>query len=126
MVELVKSWGSIESYYNGLAATFAPASHMANLAGAVSRSCYARALFAWTSMLDLCVTQNPATYPYSGPILRITPPPDGSILFRYEDTWEREKQWSRLVPGEAGFATLEHFLSQLGWFDKTGQSRMPN
>jgi hypothetical protein len=74
-----------------------------------------RALFAWTSIPDLCIVQVPCTYPYDGPFLRISPQSDGSIAFRFIDTPFESKQWHRVVIEEDAFRRLERFIDQLHW-----------
>jgi hypothetical protein len=37
-------------------------------------------LHAWTSMFDLCLTQVPTTYPYDGPMVKVSPVPDTDLL----------------------------------------------
>lgn len=43
------------------------------LARQIEQSPLAMGLFAWTSMFDLCIAQTPVSYPYYGPLLRISP-----------------------------------------------------
>ena len=116
MSVLVKPWDAIQGHYASVALRVPSARHMEQLVVAIRGSRYVEGLFAWTSMFDLCIVQTPATYPYQGPLLRVSPNEDGELLFRYEDTPDKSKQWQRSVPGDAGFAMLEHFFTQLGWF----------
>jgi hypothetical protein len=82
---------------------------MLRLVEQVEASQYARALYAWTSMHDLCIVQN------DGPYLRISPLFEGTIEFRYIDTPVFEKQWRRLVREDDAFQRLESFIDQLHW-----------
>ena len=118
---LVRPWESIEAHYESVASRSAGGAHMVGLVRAIRQSSYSCGLYAWTSVLDLCIVQTPVDYPYAGPHLRISPQQGGTLDFRYLDTPDATKQWRRLVPGEAGFATLQQFLGQLGWF--AGEAR---
>jgi len=81
----------------------------------ISESPLAIGLFAWTSMLDLCIAQVPATHPYNGPYLRISPIQGGRLEFRYFDTMVRRKQWSREVEAADAVRRFNLFISQLCW-----------
>lgn len=89
---------------------------MHELVRAIEASRYKDGLFGWTSANDLCIVQTPVTYPYDGPVLKISPASDGQLEFRYIDTHIKDKQWHRLVDGPAAFARLENFIKQLHWF----------
>lgn len=116
MSVLIQPWEAIEQFYVRMADRASAAPHLAQLVAAIRKSRYVSGLYAWTSMLDLCVVQTPATYPYHGPLLRISPVGSDALEFRYEDTSDKSKQWHRTVSGGSGFARLEHFIAQLGWF----------
>lgn len=75
-----------------------------------------RSLLGWTSMHDLCIVQTPVSYPYDGPYLRISPLQNGTIEFRYIDTYFKDKQWHRVVSEDAAFERLVGFTNQLHWF----------
>ena len=81
-----------------------------------------QALFAWTSMHDLCVVQTPVSHPYDGPYLRISPLFNGTIEFRYIDTYVKEQQWRRVVSEDAAFERLLGFTDQLHWFTRPNAS----
>ncbi len=89
---------------------------MLSLVTEIIQSKYKIGLFAWTSMHDLCITQQQVDYPYDGPYLKISPLFDGNIEFRYIDTNIESKQWYRVVKEEKAFLRLEKFLNQLKWF----------
>jgi len=72
------------------------------------------ALFGWTSMFDLCIQQTDAP-PCSGPYLKVSPLPLGSVEFRYIDTAVQTRQWHREVPPDAVTARFRAFLEQLHW-----------
>lgn len=84
------------------------------LASHIAESPLANALFGWSSMSDLCVQQSDVE-PYSGPFLRVSPQSDGMVEFRYHDTANTNRQWSRLVPPEGVIGRFEAFLDQLHW-----------
>ena len=88
---------------------------MQYLVSAIEASVLAGGLFAWTSMMDLCITQTPVEYPYNGPYLRISPKSDGTLEFRYVDTWDDRKQWHRIVPEDKAFERLQRFVADLHW-----------
>jgi hypothetical protein len=112
---MTRPWADIEDYYRQLAERSAPAKGMLRLVERIRSSTYVRALFAWTSIPDLCIVQVPCTYPYDGPFLRISPQSDGSIAFRFIDTPFESKQWHRVVIEEDAFRRLERFIDQLHW-----------
>jgi hypothetical protein len=89
---------------------------MVQLVQQIEASRYARGVWAWTSMTDLCLAQMPAIDPHPGPYLRILPLPDGNIEFRYFDTYVKERQWHRVVKADEAFSKLEQFFDQLHWF----------
>lgn len=63
----------------------------------ISSSGLSAGLYAWTSMFDLCITQVPATYPYDGPFLKVSPLPDtNKVEFRYIDTRVKQQQCTEL------------------------------
>ena len=75
-----------------------------------------KGLFGWTSMLDLCIVQTEVSYPYDGPLLRLSPVSDHQIEFRYIDTHDKAQQWHRTVDAEQALPRLIKFLDQLRWF----------
>jgi len=90
---------------------------MLKLIREIEASPYVNGLFAWKSMHDLCIVQTPeVSYPYDGPLLRISPRLDGQVEFRYIDTLIEENQWFRVVDGANAFDRLERFIEQLHWF----------
>jgi len=118
---MTRTWESIRFHYTDLLAhqepeSTVPFSAMLNLVTSIEHSRYASGLCPWVSMHDLCITQTPVVYPYHGPLLKISPTPDGNLNFRYIDTISEQHQWHRVVVPEHGFSRLEHFLEQLHWF----------
>ena len=67
-------------------------------------------------MFDLCIAQTPVSYPYDGPLLRISPVGENQIEFRYLDTRKEDKQWHRTVDAGVVLPRLIKFLDQLRWF----------
>jgi hypothetical protein len=91
---------------------------LAALARRIDTSQLAAGLFAWTSLFDLCIVQGPVSYPYNRPFLRLSPVSGDQIEFRYVDTWNEAKQWSRKVDCAQVGSRLLNFLDQLRWFPK--------
>jgi hypothetical protein len=112
---MIVPWNEISDRYREAVEAGANARGMLRLVEQIEASDYARALYAWTSMHDLCIAQVPCTYPYNGPYLRVSPRFDGTIEFRYIDTAIEERQWHRLVNEEDAFRRLELFMDQLHW-----------
>lgn len=112
---MIVPWSEISNRYREVVESGANARGMAQLVEQIEASPYAQALYAWTSMHDLCIVQVPCTYPYNGPYLKISPRFDGTIEFRYIDTAIEERQWHRLVNEEDAFRRLELFMDQLHW-----------
>jgi hypothetical protein len=109
--------------YADLVGSGLPLENMLSLVGYIEQSHFST-LFGWSSMHDLCISQVPATYPYNGPYLRISPQRGGTVEFRYIDTPIKEKQWSRIVTGNAAFERLVSFANQLHWFTSTVSPNM--
>ena len=115
------TWESVRSYYadrftkQGPDGTL-PLDAMLDLVSSIEHSRYACGLYPWTSMHDLCIAQTPVVYPYQGPLLKISPTPDGNLDFRYVDASSEQQQWHRVVAPGHGFSRLEQFLEQLHWF----------
>jgi hypothetical protein len=93
---MTQPWGSIRARYSQSVAGGLRLSAMVRLTEQIE-GCKLRALFGWTSMHDLCIVQTPVSYPYDGPYLRISPLFNGTLEFRYIDTYVRERQWRRVV-----------------------------
>jgi hypothetical protein len=110
-----RSWDEIEARYRESVDAGVSGGGMLRFVEQIKGSSYARALHAWTSMHDLCIVQVPCTYPYDGPYLCIAPRFDGTIEFRYIDTYVASKQWHRVVKEEDAFGRLERFMDQLHW-----------
>jgi len=89
---------------------------MKDLVTHLEHSGRAASLYGFTSMFDLVISQTPPAHPIMPPHLRISPRPDGTLEFRYIDTYRADEQWQRTVAGPEGVARLEHFFDQLRWF----------
>jgi hypothetical protein len=111
MQTMTKPWADIEASYRGRDEV----AGMLRLVEQVRASPYEPALHAWTSMHDLCIVQVPCTHPYDGPYLRVSPRFDGTIEFRYVDTYIENKQWHRVVNEHDAFQRLERFMQQVHW-----------
>jgi hypothetical protein len=119
---MAKSWSEIKRHYEHWAAS-PEFGGMIQLVEDIETSPYAQGIWAWTSMLDLCVAQMPVTDPLRMGYLRISPLHDGNIEFRYLDTAIEDRQWHRVVPAPEAFARLERFFHQLNWFGRTSEAR---
>ena len=74
----------------------------------------------WQSMYTLCVVQIPVAYPYEGPRLQIEPRSNGSVEFRYVDTYIQKRMWTRVEPADRVIERFRKTMIQLGWFtDRT-------
>jgi hypothetical protein len=89
---------------------------MEMVARRISQSPLAKGLFAWTSMFHLCIVQIPVSFPYDGPLLRLSPVGEDRIEFRYVDTLEQARQWQRTEAAAQALPRLINFLDQLRWF----------
>src|SRR5262249_10954277 len=112
---MIRPWSEIRSYYEQLGA---PLQGMLRLVEQIEGSRYANGINGKTSVCDLCITQLQQTPNRDGPCLRISPQGDGTLEFRYFDTYVRERQWSRMVKEHEGFSRLERFFDQLRWFPR--------
>ncbi len=97
---MTKPWAEIDRFYSERAARGPAFAAMHALVRQTCESRYAAGIHAWTSAWDLCIVQTEVNYPYDGPYLRISPHQDGTLEFRYVDTYLKDKQWVRVVPGE--------------------------
>jgi hypothetical protein len=113
---MVRPWENIKESYTKLVQGGLPLHSMLQLVIEIEHSKFASGLHAWTSMHDLCIVQVPVTFPNYYPYLRISPKTDDRLEFRYIDTLIKNRQWTRTVEGERGFARLELFIRQLNWF----------
>jgi hypothetical protein len=114
---MITPWNEIRSFYEELVAHGLPLQAMVRLIEQIEASRYARGLYAYTSMHDLCVTQVPEISTIqNSPYLRISPLSDGNIEFRYLDTHIESRQWHRVVGEDEAYQRLERFVDQLHWF----------
>jgi hypothetical protein len=114
---MVRSWSELKRQYEDYVVSLSELRGMIQLIEDIEASPYARGIWAWTSMHDLCVAQMPITDPLrAAPYLRISPLRDGNIDFRYVDTAIKDRQWHRVVPVGVAFSRLERFFHQLHWF----------
>ena len=115
---MIKPWTDIRAFYQQLVAAGAPLEAMVRLVEEIEASRYAKGVHGETSMHDLCVTQAASSAYPDGPYLRISPRFDGTIEFRYIDTYVHEKQWHRVVREDDAFQRLVGFFDQLRWFGR--------
>jgi len=119
---MTRPWEEIRRHYQELVDEGMELHAMLELVKKILSSSYVKGLFAWTSMHDLCIVQQEATYPYEGPYLRISPLFNGKIEFRYIDTAVKDKQWKKIVNENDAFSQLESFIEQLHWFVKENKN----
>jgi hypothetical protein len=77
---MTKPWSEIARFYGQIDTPCGRA--MLALVSTIQGSRYVAGLFAWTSMMDLCIAQTPVEYPYHGPYLRISPISPDTVEFR--------------------------------------------
>lgn len=94
-----------------MGATFEPT---AELVRQIERSELRSRLFAWTSVLELCVVSVPVAYPYSGPYLSVQPIGD-AVCLRYVDTGDTSRQWTLTVQARDAYAALRVFCREMCW-----------
>ena len=111
-------WKDIAAYYRDLVDRGVQIQGMLHLTEQIESSRYAGGVFGKTSMHDLCIMQTAIGGFPEGPYLRISPRFDGTIEFRYVDTYVRTKQWHRVVKDDEAFGRLVGFFDQLHWFAK--------
>jgi hypothetical protein len=112
-------WPSIVARYAQYRGDSPSIHAVGELASHIARGPLAEALYGWTSMFALCVTQQEVTYPYAGPLLRVSPQLDGQVEFRYLDSPNHEQQWVRAEPADEVVARLHSFLRQLRWVSES-------
>jgi len=117
-VLMTKPWPEVLAHYVGHNGDRRSIRALAMLARRISEGPLSAGLFAWTSMFDLCIVQTEVTYPYNGPLLRVSPVSENQLEFRYEDTWDKAKQWHRTIDAEDAMPQLLRFLDQLRWFPR--------
>lgn len=95
MQMMTQPWPQIVARYEDYKGEQRSIRALETLVRQISRSPLAKGLFAWTSMFDLCIVQTPVSYPYNGPLLRISPIEKDQMEFRYFDTRKEAAQWRR-------------------------------
>ena len=111
-----KPWPDIVEHYQQYTGDDPAIRALQKLSERVAGSPLASGIFGWTSMFDLCIAQTEVTHAYQGPYLKISPKNGGLVEFRYIDTQEGSKQWSRTEESNSVEPRLLGFFSQLGWF----------
>lgn len=115
---MTQSWPEIIKRYKESVNAGARLQAMLGFVETINSSIYSDGLYAWTSMHDLCITQQPAVYPYNGPYLKISPLFNGKVIFTYVDTFVTSKQWKRTEDENRLFERLEGIIDQLHWLVK--------
>src|SRR5262249_1897658 len=99
------------------------ASRPLQLVEQIGASRYVHGIYGEISMHNLrIITRLPQSAFPDGPYLTISPLFDGSMEFRYFDTFVRQMLWHRKVSKTEAFATLERFFDQLHWFPRISQN----
>lgn len=113
---MTQPWSQIVACYEAYKGADGSIHALGRLTRRIGESPLAKGLFGSPSMFDLCITQIPVSYPFDGPLLRISPIPGGRVEFRYVDTYVISKQWHRTVEADQAWGRLIKFLDQLKWF----------
>lgn len=116
---MIRPWEEIRQEYERRSESLPALRAMTELVENIQNSRLSR-LYAWMSMHDLYVVQQPVSYPYDGPRLLISPRFDGTIELRFIDTPNKKKQWRRDVPEHLAFERVERFTDELRWFPREG------
>lgn len=112
---MTKSWPELVAHYRKYQGDWGSIYALQSLAQRINGTPLAGGLFAWTSMFDLCIVQTEVSYPYDGPLLRLSPVSKDQVEFRYEDTHLKTRQWHRTVDAGDVMQRLLGFLEQLHW-----------
>ena len=113
---MTRPWDQILAHYAECKADSRSVRSLEALVRRICESELRKGLFAWTSMLDLCIAQTEVSYPYNGPYLRLSPVTKDQIEFRYVDTLNEQRQWRQTVDAEEAWSRLVMFLDRLRWF----------
>ena len=91
-----QSWKDVEDRFNSFSGNPDVRESMLAFVADIQKSPLADALYPWTSMLELRITQT-KVHPFQNnvPFLHISPRNDGTAEFRYVDTMNDQKQWIR-------------------------------
>ena len=123
---MTEPWCKIVAFYDDFLPDEPSVQAVGDVARHINHGRLRSGLFAWTSHMDLFITQMPVSYPYDGPRLGISPRFDGTVEFRYIDTWDEKKQWHRTVDGSDAIQRLHGFLDQLTWFPRRSRIEDPS
>lgn len=115
---MTKTWEQIEKFYTDLQSNNPTSVSMLKLVKQIRESSYAEGIHAWTSCLELNITQSETTYPCEDQYLCIKPVDHEMVEFRFVDTPIKKKQWNRTVPADEAFDRLKRFFNELHWFNK--------
>ena len=116
MEDALHDWSEVVAFFEGLCHDHPQFAPLFNLAKLIAHSGYAHDLWPWTSMHELCVSQRSSERRHLDPHLRIRLNGQGAVEFRYVDTADTKRQWSREERPEQAFARFESFCAQLNWF----------
>jgi hypothetical protein len=111
---MVRPWEDIRRHY-----TIRPRDHpalqaMARLIEQIQQSNLSR-LYAWTSVNDLLIVPAPATYPYDGPRVRVSPRFNGTIELSYSAGDGSPKEPPQSLPEDDVFGPLQKLANELSW-----------
>jgi hypothetical protein len=116
---MVQPWSSIREFYADLVQSELKLTGLLKLVTFIEDTPLSSGLHGWTSMLELNISQTPEVYwPDPGPTLKIIPDFKGNLEYRYIDTYDKSRQWVRVVPEAQGIERLLGFLNQLHWFSE--------
>ena len=115
VLQLIQPWSKIVAHYEECGGENQSIHALRDLSRKIASTSLSSRLYGWTSVLDLCIAQAEARYPYDGPRLVISPLPGNLVEFRYVDTYEKDKLWHRIVESTEVVSRFQAFLSQLRW-----------
>lgn len=113
---MIRPWTEIRAFYQDLVDRGFSLQGMVRLVEQIEKSHYAQGIHGATSVHDLRIVQFAKDIRPDDAYLRVSPRFDGTIEFRYVDTYIKDKQWFRVVNDDDAFARLVGFLGQLHWF----------
>lgn len=113
---MIKSWSKLSEHYRSRNEKSLLA--LGELCEKIYKNQFKVILYGWSSMWNLCIVQNRATYPYDGPYLNISPISENELEFRYVDTNLKDKQWVRVYPADEYESAFKDFIEKLNWVVK--------
>ena len=112
---MIRPWSDISDHYKEY--NYSTTKALCDLSLKIGAGDFNVELFGWTSMLDLCISQQNVSYDdlTNVSFLKISCISKNDLEFRYLDTEIEKKQWSRIYPANQACAALSKFIDQLHW-----------